>query len=153
MSARRCHALRTSSSLVSSACAMVRTCAEKVKMTFEAVQHKDRGEMLAQFLHAITDHMKEHGTSMSAVGVIFPRLLQFGLRSIFATAKPSEDQEPKAAKLLSIDEVDDKVYIAKCKGFQVNMMVYEKSVGGWQRHQQDAGDLAHVVVCLEVGCG
>ena len=31
--------------------------------------------------------------------------------------------------MLSIDEVNDKSYIAKCKGFQVNMLVYEKSVG------------------------
>ena len=98
----------------------------KGKMTFEAIQYKDRGDIMAQFLRAITDHMKENGTSMSAMGVTFPRSLQFGL---LATDQPSEDKQPEAAKLLSIDEVNDKTYIAKCKGVQVNMLVYEKSVG------------------------
>ena len=102
----------------------------KGKMTFEEIQYKDRGEIMAHFLIAITDHLKERGTLMSSVGVTLPRSLEFGLRDVSATGiKPSEEKEPEAAKLLSIDEVNDKTYIAKRKGFKTDMVVYEKSVG------------------------
>ena len=118
----------------------------KGKMTFEAIQYKDRGEIMAQFLHAITDHMKENGTSMSAMGVVFPRSLQFGLRNVSTTDMPSEVEPAKSAQVLSIDEVNDKSYIAKCKGFQVNMLVYEKSVGAGKGiyRIQEIGE--HVVI-------
>ena len=48
--------------------------------------------------------------------------------------------------MLSIDEVNDKSYIAKCKGFQVNMLVYEKSVGAGKGiyRVQEIGE--HVVI-------
>ena len=103
------------------------TC-NKSLLTFEKQFYASRTVILSKFLMSITDMMKAKGVKLAGA-LDLPEELRPALMVKHETATQSSKDEVEHQAPLSVEELGDKSFIAKGKGFKVGTQVFEQSQG------------------------